>query len=262
MVFTTALLVSCGYLKDPGTPLAKVKNQTLTMEDIRARGETRRDSVMAMVEAWVNEEVLVQEALTMGLNKQPDVAALLKSANRKILLDAYMRNFSQGVADPEEGELEAYFEAHRKEFVRETKDVRFSMVVFPELKQASDVYKARSTLAWGDLRMRMDSTLKDSSIGALPWVPVKDLNPCVDGIIATLSLDAVSLPQLCDGKPILIKLHDKKDVGDPLTYTEARETVLTQSRALRKSQKLDSLLQEAKSRLPVFTWPENLPKKP
>lgn len=258
LLFMMGLLVSCGLIKDEGTPVAKVKEEVLTLEQLRSRGIVEKMPMMESIEEWVNEEVLIQEALASGLDKDPEVSELLKRARRKILLDAYLLRFSASVKEPEEGELEAFFESHRKEYLRETQDVRISKVVFPVMKQASDVYKSRDKIAWGDLRMRMDSTLTDSSENSLPWKPIESLSQCEQGIVATLARGSLSLPQMCDGSPVILKLHGKKNIGDPLEYRDARPKVLQTLRKLKKDAKLDSLLREVKSRMPVFTWPEHL----
>jgi len=241
------LLVSCGWLRDPGTPVAKVKDHTLTLEELKSNGETRRDSMIKRVQTWVNDEVLYQEALSAGIQNEQDVAWLLHDAEKKIILDAYQRRFRKKLADPEEGELEAYFDAHRPDFVRNESQLLYRTWFYESLQAAKDAYHASPENA-------------NASVDSIVWVPSSQTGVCVGAILATLQPQGVSIPQVCDGKFLILKLYARKSIGEPLSFREARSGVLVTVREERKAQALDSLLQEAKSRQAVFTWPENLPK--
>lgn len=243
-----ALFMGCGFLKEPGTPLAKVKDRTLTLEELSARGEQGRDSVMARVTEWVNQQVLVQEAMAMGLQNEPDVVWLLRDAERKILLDAFNRRFEKTLAEPEEGELELYFEKHRDEFMREEPTFRFISHRYPSLAEARIAVKFLA-----------DSGLV--SPDSLPWISSASIGTCFRGILATLKPGGWSIPQICGDSAVVLRLVGLKPVGEPLEYAEARSAAIHSVRREHRQRKLDSLLQEAKSRQAVFTWPENLPPK-
>ncbi|HSQ40674.1 MAG TPA: peptidylprolyl isomerase [Fibrobacteraceae bacterium] len=261
LYFSIAMaLFSCDRFQEPGTPLAKVRNQTLTLEELQATGITQRDSVEQAIADWVNNEILYQEAKSQGLLQDSGVQALLRDAQRKILLDAYQRRVLQNLNEPEEGELEAYYEMHRNAFPRKETELRFSRIVFPNWDAAYEAYRNRTSKSWGDLRQRFDPGIKDTNEASLPWQVVSSIPSCIGNLLSSLTVGAISSPQQCDGRPIMVKLHEKRDAGETMNFEEARASVLEIVSAQKRSGKLDSLLQEAKSRQPVFTWPENLPK--
>ena len=261
IVLLSLALAGCGFLRDPGSPLAKVKNRTLTLEELRSQGDSmNRQVAMRGVEEWVNQEVLYQEALSMNLQKDREVAWLLHDAERKILVDAWKRRFDQAIPDPEEGELEIFYDKRKDQYLREEAEYSLSMVAFPNLKAAQEASKALPTTDWKTICHRADSTAADSVIDRQTWVKAGKLDPCLSGIVATLKPGSVSLPQICNAQVLLVKLNGRKAVGEALTFDEARPRVLSDARAAKRAQRLDSLLGEAKSRQAVFTWPENLPK--
>lgn len=245
-IATIFVIAGCGFLKEPGTPLAKVKDQTLTLEELSSRGAETRDSVMGRVREWVDQQVLVQEALAMGVQNDPEVQWLLRDAERKIILDAFNRSFENKIADPEEGELEIYFEKHRDRFVREEPAFLFHVKNFPNVLEAKAFVKAADSLAFQD---------------SLQWRNAQVLSTCHRGILATLRPGAISIPQLCGDSVVVLKLTGMKPVGDSLSYHDSRNQILSAVRREHRQRKLDSLLMEAKSRHAVFTWPENLPSK-
>jgi len=244
--FCAFVLAGCGYFRDPGTPVAKVKDHVLTLEELRAGGEVQRDSLIHAVEAWVNHEVLYQEAMGSGIQNDPEVAWLLRDAERKIIVDAFMRRFDKSIADPEEGELEAYYEKHKDQFVRIEPEFRFRKFLFSNLQIAKDSLKIIQ--AW-----------PDTGLDSLHFLPLSHVGKCIAGVSATLQANAYSIPQLCNGQALVIKLYGRKAAGELLSFEDARSQVTLAARIERKNHKLDSLLLEAKSRQAVFTWPENLP---
>ena len=240
------VLAGCSYFRDPGTPVAKVKDRVLTVEELRASGETQRDSMIHAIEGWVNNEVLYQEAMTAGVQNDPEVVWLLRDAERKIVVDAYMRHFDKSIADPEEGALEAFYEKHKEQFVRTEPEVRLRPYVFSTLAAAKD-------------SLKVIQAQPDQGSDSLRFVPLSRLSPCVTGIVATLQPNAFSLPQLCNGQALVVKLYGRKAAGESLNFEDARAQITTAARAELRAHKLDSLLLEAKSRQAVFTWPEHLP---
>jgi len=241
------VFLSCNLFGNKGTVLAKVKDRVLTLEDLHIQGITSRDSLMKRVVEWVDQEVLYQEALTQGLQKDPEVAWLLHDAERKILLDAYSQRFEKTFADPEDGELEAYFDRHHEQFLRQEPLVLCRLFQFVSLVEAKDAVKAKLPVS-------------DSS-DTLQWKSLSALGSCVAGLVATLHPGQASIPQQCDTKFVVAQLVESKPVGSEQSFEEAREHVRIRVIEERRKQKLDSLLNEAKSRQAVFLWPEHLPPR-
>lgn len=237
---------SCGFLKEPGTPLAKVKDQTLTLEEVQSQGTVARDSAMERVEEWVSQQVLLQEALSQGVQNEPEVKWLLRDAERKIILDAFLRKFEKSLTEPEEGELELYFEKHKESFVRGEPAYQF------QTRKFADMAGAKNALHVADSLFASDSG---------SWANSNEMGSCFRGILATLRPNSVSIPQLCGDSIVVLKLIRMKSVGEALTYQDARDNLLKLVREEHRRQKMDSLLVDAKTRQAVFTWPENLPPK-
>lgn len=239
------LLSSCGLLKDSGTPLAKVKERTLTREELQKKGITAKDSLIPYVTRWVNEEVLVLEARSAGLHKEKDVAWLIRDAERKILLDAYMQRFQKSIQDPEEGELEIYFEQNKSQYVLTNTSWCFQARDFRSAQHAKD------STAWF-----LDS-LREGSV-QIPWTSELYLDSCSRLALPLIKLGEVGEPSQCGQVFRVHYLLNKRLPGSSLSFAEARNLVLRDVRALKRARALDSLLLEAKTRYPVHTWPEHL----
>jgi len=106
-----------------------------------------------LLEEMINVELLAQEAVARGWDKDP----LAQQEIRAALRDAMLAESRKGLPQPSEvpeAEVRAYFEAHKAEF-REPERRRISLIVAGKEAQASEALdlarKARTPAEWGDL---------------------------------------------------------------------------------------------------------------
>lgn len=229
------LLGGCLLWGESGIRLAKVKDHTLTLEELKADGVVGRDSVMSRVLLWVDKEVQVQEAREMGLHLEPRIVWLLRDAERKILLDAYYARIHAEVSQPEEGELESHYDHHKTEYMRNE--------------------------TW--LKIQLDTLVPieaPTKVQAILEGPRSTLPSCLLGSVDTLNAgDTSSVP--CGDYQLRVLLQEKRPQGGAMPFAEAHQRILNEVYAIRKQRHTDSLLVLAKVRHTVYTWPENLPTK-
>lgn len=109
-----ALLLPSAALADV---IASVDDAVLTWEDVlyiiggqqnvQYLGITSENSAIEVLQSWVREEILVQAAISSGLDSHPDVAKMLEHARRQILLEAYLADIVSGL-QPSQLTIENY----------------------------------------------------------------------------------------------------------------------------------------------------------
>ena len=77
------------------------------------------DSIEArqqLVEQWVTNELMHQEALRRGLQEDEEVQRLIDESERAVLVNALLsRMYEENVIEPTAAEKQAYFESHREQ---------------------------------------------------------------------------------------------------------------------------------------------------
>lgn len=101
---------------------ARVGDRYLTkqeLSDALAALPVRQDSVEArqqIIEQWVSNELLYQEAQHRGLRQDPEVQRLLKENERSVLVSALIsRVYEESISAPTPAEMQAYFERHKEQ---------------------------------------------------------------------------------------------------------------------------------------------------
>lgn len=128
------ILVLAGCAEEPSAPpahVARVGDQYLTQEEVADAledlpiGQDSVDARQQLVERWITNELLYQEALRRGLREDDDVQRLLHENERSVLISALVSTlYDQETIRPTQAEIETYFERNveqlslREPFVR------------------------------------------------------------------------------------------------------------------------------------------------
>ena len=234
--------------------LAKIGDRTITLADyvaalehmdqfdrLRYQSPERRRELLREL---VNLQLLADEAVAKGYDKDP----LTQQEIRSILRTAMMEQAHAGAPTPTsipEGEVQAYYEAHRDQY-RDPERRRISVVVVADEKAAAavlDSARKATSVQWGELvrAKSLDPSAKsnvpvdfagDYGIVAPPGDPTADSSKAPDEVRAAAFL----IPAVGDVYEKVIKpAHDPHFFIVRLTQkTDAHERTLAEAdRAIR-----------------------------
>ena len=116
------IVAGCSKTEPTKTPVARLDNQTLALEDIRAHGDTTSElsqvQVQQYIQRWLTDESLYREAVDRGLDRTEDVNQKVEDARRGVAINALLDQevYSQQLSNFSNQDVQKYFEAHSKEF--------------------------------------------------------------------------------------------------------------------------------------------------
>ncbi|MBI2618861.1 MAG: hypothetical protein HYW57_02145 [Ignavibacteriales bacterium] len=105
LVFTFILL-GCQKQDSSGSVIARVDDQTLTMEQVRAQVDTSRPVSQAQlqqyIQQWLTEEILYREAVRRGLDRSEHVNTRLRETRRQLAINGLLEQevYHDRVAPP------------------------------------------------------------------------------------------------------------------------------------------------------------------
>lgn len=155
IVCLMALLSSaCTPPPESATYVARVGNATLTQDEIRELLQDRSafldsaDAVSQIVEQWVTNELLYQEAVDRGLRGDPDVRRLLSDNERSVLINALVSRFldDEMGEGPDESAVQTYYEQHRDKLALREPFVRVRHLIY-EIPDSAEVARAALQLS-------------------------------------------------------------------------------------------------------------------
>lgn len=155
-------LMGCQKRESAQTPLARIDDQTLTLEKVRAEfGSSRNVSSAQLheyVSRWINNEILYREAMRRGLDKRETIAARLEEVRRQLVINALLEEeiYGEKTLESTSQEISEYYNAHQKEFVLPQNVALLSFVLFRE-RDAANTF--RTTIAQG---ASWDATLRQA----------------------------------------------------------------------------------------------------
>lgn len=257
-----ALLAACLLLGGPGCrdepeipALAEVGDRRLTQEDVdllvpvQLMGRLPPQAKRRIVEAWVEEELLRQEALRLRIDEDPEVAARVSAAVRDLLVAELLERHFEDDAEVTEEEIQAYYDAHPEVFTREHLEIRARHILVA----------ARS-----DLR-RVQRELRNEAFDAVARESSIDASADVGGDLGYFTRNMVdpAFWEACEGAGLgrkatvrtplgyhAVEVMDRREPGTVKDLMEVRGEIRQRILAERRQAKRRELLDDLRSRIP------------
>ena len=193
-------LAGCGEKKGVDAPAvaAKVNGEAINARNVEAElakvGVKDPAQANQMLNALLEQRLLVQQAKKAGLDKDANVKEALQMAERQVLAQAYLEKITASVAKPGDAEVKDYYDKHPELFA-ERRIYRLQEVMIQVSPENIGAVKAR--LANGANLTELAQWLKSQNIPArgvqsvkaaeqLPLELVAKLQPLKDGQAITM----------------------------------------------------------------------------
>jgi hypothetical protein len=124
-LFTVLLVITtigCSKNAPDKTPVARIDNQTLALEEIRAHIDTTREPSQAQIQQyiqrWLTEESLYREAIDRGLDRTDEMNQKVEDVRRQLVINALLERevYSRQTSNFSTQDIRQYYDAHIKEF--------------------------------------------------------------------------------------------------------------------------------------------------
>ena len=144
-------LPACKDKHDGEEYLARVGDRTLTVQDIKptldatAYHQDSSEALQQIVEGWVKDELIAQEAIRSGMRNDTEVQRLLAENERQVLVSAFINRLIQkNLPTPTDEEIEAYYAQNLEQLVLRDDYLR---VRYMSTSSSTTAEEVRSSLA-------------------------------------------------------------------------------------------------------------------
>lgn len=142
-VVLMVIVAGCQRQTSTNMPVAKIDDQTLTVDDIRFRFDSSRgfsqSQLQQYLQRWIRDELLYREAVSRGLGTSKEIDEQLEKARRQLVINALLErevyNEKSESSTPEE--IRAYYDTHKDEFLLRSDMALVSYMVFSDRDAAS-----------------------------------------------------------------------------------------------------------------------------
>lgn len=120
LLATLLALSGCTPSTEADTVAAKVNKEVVTLQQLNEalarhpnlRPEDREAVARRLLDALIDQELALQQAEALKLDRQPQVVQQLAAARRDIMVRAFALQAGQSAPPPTAEEVQAYFDAH------------------------------------------------------------------------------------------------------------------------------------------------------
>jgi peptidyl-prolyl cis-trans isomerase C len=261
------MVVGCNQPKTAAQPagseIAVVNGDKLTkteLDSLAPEGfEFNKDNLSRILDKWVSNTLMYQEAVRRGIDKEPQVQSHLKRLEHDYLVNELLDRLTSAVKISD-GEVMQYFTAHRDEFTYEVKIMRIilpdsltAVQTLGELQAGADfakLAKERSQdilLPGGQESKYFSRSVGDPRMGG---------DPTVEEAIFALAPGQVTPVIPSQEGYQLIKLVDRKKTKPDVTFAEQKDYIQAILQYRKSQAMVDSVLTSLRGTAKVELKPD------
>jgi peptidyl-prolyl cis-trans isomerase C len=175
------------------------------------------------VERWVNQEILYQKAVSLGLPDDPRVRSRLRSLEQEFLADHIVFLEMRDRTWVSEKEIEDYYEQHEREYVYE---YRVSHILVNTIESAEEVKEllATKSFTWVANRHSVDPAARRG--GDLGYLTKGNMIPEFESVIFTMKPGEASDIVKSDFGYHIIKLVGMREAQVKVSLDDVREQIM------------------------------------
>jgi hypothetical protein len=244
-------LILAGCSGDGEEVIAEVNGSKLSLQDLYAEiPEDYFDSITGeqrdqFIERWINAEVLYQEALRRGLQREPSIREKIRSAEKNILIaDLIQRELLTRVTVPDE-EAHEYYQAHIDEFTRKSEEVRASQILVPTLEEANRL-RSRITEGADFAQLARDHSVDPSARqgGDLGYFSKEDVLSEVATAVFSAAQGTLTKPIKTEFGYHILLVTGVERIGSVRDFELVKSEIIARLSRDKERQELDLFLQE------------------
>jgi len=241
------------FTKDP--VVVTVGDVKLKESDLRGKVDgwdtlSNREKI-AWVEAWINEEVLYQEALNQGIHKEKDIKERLYLIERKIVVEAFISKMTDSLSIDIK-EAKRFYDTHPELFIYDKWLWSGFMLSYTDWKWASSYYKAKKESVFDSLvheDFRLKKIISFDSVLETP-------DSCLSTDLRELSLGLLTAPKVCNGFLKSIVITNRQDSGAVIPFEQVKDQAHALAQINKQKETLAVLKTELKKKRPIFSNPQ------
>lgn len=253
-------LLGCGKKEEERTPVARLDDRTLTLEELRAQFDTSRAVSQAQlheyIRRWINNEMLYREAVRRGVDQRTEIASRLEQVRRQLVINALLNDlvYTDQTMESSRSEIEAYYHQHNQEFLLPSDVALVSFVLFDE-RDAANAFRTK-VLRGTSWREALKETAQDvdqakhvlSRVDSAYFTQTTLFPQELWRVAAATSGREPSFPIRTDNGIYILIVWKYLRQGKPADLAYVRGEIQSRLGMARRKQKLDSLLENLRSK--------------
>ncbi|MDR3012580.1 MAG: peptidyl-prolyl cis-trans isomerase [Chitinispirillales bacterium] len=259
-----AMIPGCAPEEPPappvGTVIARVGGSVMTLEELVASipeeysDVITRDQNIQYVRQWINTELLYEEALRLGIDREPVIKARLEKMKRDLLSAEIISRSTAGGALVNEQAVLDYYEANRSQYVRDSYTIRFDGILVDDLDLAWRIRRTATHETFRDLAATYSVTPIPANAGfsdGTPYVPVGLIPLTMRHWLMAAAVPSITGPYRSEEGFYILRVLGKFDRGTVASLDEVRGSIMAHLSMVAQRNETERLISEFRSKTDV-----------
>lgn len=239
------LIISCARNESPGpNVVARVKDNILTLSEVNAweaslQHTAQPEARLAYIRHWVEDEIIFQSAVELGLSEDPWVVQRLDEITRALLISRYLQLDEKKISKPAPSAVRAYYQEHAGEFVWAHIHLE---VEYWRCKEKSKLTSIRTELLRGNNNAINLYSPGLVSNGKINLDGPESSDPEVWKIVSRMKPLEVSKVSKINNEHWIFRLIRKQSAGDQREIEEVRDVIVSRLMEEARSQRYEAII--------------------
>lgn len=258
------LLAACSNQeKSEGTVIADVNGEVLTLEELiyqipaEYRGQMNEEGFKGVVDNWVNTELLYQKALEKGLDKDPEIQAIIKAGIREAIARKLVDNEMSLLTFVPPAMVDSIYHTQQESFKLERDRLRASHILLATKGEADAIHgRLKKGADFADLARDYSGDRSTAEQGGdIGYFTSDSMDPDFYKTAGKLKIGLYSRPVQTPYGFHVILLTDRMKAGADLDSLEAKQRIFDSLYSTRHAEAFEQFIGELKSTALIERFP-------
>ncbi len=261
LLLITFSILSCEKeIESEKKVIVQVGRQELSVEDLEDVIPQKHDELVTQeqiqnyIQRWIDNELIYQEALRLGMNKSADLSSVLRRAEKEYLINRLLDSLMTAKIDFQEQEIINYYEMNKDNFIRGKTEINVLHILVSEISEANEL---RTRIMRGqdfeELAREASLDYKRKKRIDLGYFSSDDVVPAIASSLFKWRVGSVTRPIKSEFGYHIFKIKDKREPNTLKEYEEVKDEIVERLLAKRKEEMYKDYITSLKSKVEIKT---------
>jgi peptidyl-prolyl cis-trans isomerase C len=251
------LVLGCNSSKQEDEKIiVSVGDGALTLEQLNnvlpssIRSKISQEQISNFIQQWIEMELIYQDALRLGMDKDEDVLAEFENAKREILVRNYLdRKLSN---DPQITETEAleYYNENKDTYILGEDEIRALHILVSTSEEADNAYKRiRNGEEFETVAHEVSYDFIENKRVDLGYFKKADIVPEIATTVFNHRVGSLVRPIQSEFGYHIFKILDRRQKGGHREFEEVKDQIIARLKSIKRNEKYKDLIIELRNKI-------------
>ena len=254
------MTLACDSSKEemPPNVIVSVGEGSLTLQQLddaipeSIQSKISQEQVSNYIQQWIEMELVYQEALQLGLDKEKSFLAELENAKRELLVRSYLeRHLSEDLEIPDI-EARAYYNENKESYKLQQDEIKALHILVSDYSQANAAYRRiQGGESFEVVAREVSIDYTENGRLDLGYFNREEIVPEIASTVFRTRVGSITRPLRSEFGYHVFKILDKKTKGSYREFEEVKDQIIARLKTIKKNEKYIDLIINLRDRIHV-----------